>query len=77
LEIVEGEGDYNAFCAPVVGLGDSMEALLACSVPDLYVYTLPLEFYLFLLKIYAEGIDVGLMDLVVHVAGDKGCLANT
>jgi hypothetical protein len=45
-----------------------METLLTSRVPNLHVHTLPLDFYLFLLEIYSQRIDEGLMEIISDVA---------
>ena len=64
---IQRKGDYNSISAPIVGLCDCMETLLASCVPNLHVHTLPLYFYLFLLEIYPQRIDEGLMEIISDV----------
>jgi hypothetical protein len=45
-----------------------MEALLSSGIPDLDVDAFPFNLNLFLLEVYAQRIDVGLMELIPHVA---------
>ena len=53
---IQRKGDYNAIGAPVVGLCDCMEALLARSVPNLHVHALALYLDL-LLPILNKSFD--------------------
>ena len=42
---------------PVVGSGDGPEPFLACSIPDLKLYTLAIKFYGADLEVDADGCD--------------------
>lgn len=82
LDIFEGAAIDDGKCEDdaggplVVGLGDVLELLLACGVPDLQLELLIVDLDGFDFEVNADGGDVGLLEVVLAEAHDEVGLAD-
>lgn len=54
----DGEGEYNAVCSLIEGLGDVAETLLTCRIPDVEGNLIAVQFHPLYFEIHSDCAEV-------------------